>query len=138
MRTKLSIVHMARSPVGGIFRHISDLVTAQSDAGHSVGLICDSTSGGSLEETRLAALKSRLALGAARIPMGRSIGPGDVPATYSVARHLGVMEPDIVHAHGAKGGVYGRLGAALERRKGRHVAAFYAPHGGSLHYNKHS
>lgn len=136
MRTRLSIVHVARSPVGGVFRHISDLVTAQSEAGHSVGLICDSTSGGALEDTRIAALKSRLALGAVRIPMGRSIGPGDVPATYSVTRHLAEMEPDIVHSHGSKGGVYGRLAAAFQRRKGRHVAAFYAPHGGSLHYEK--
>ena len=45
------------------------------------------------------------------------------------------MRPDVVHAHGAKGGVYGRLAAAFERRKGRGVAAFYAPHGGSLHYD---
>ena len=48
------------------------------------------------------------------------------------------MQPDVVHAHGAKGGVYGRLGAAFERRKGRSVAAFYAPHGGSLHYDRGS
>ena len=27
------------------------------------------------------------------------------------------------------------LAAAIERRKGRKVAAFYAPHGGSLHYD---
>ena len=29
-----SIVHVARSPVGGIFRHIADLATAQHAAGH--------------------------------------------------------------------------------------------------------
>ena len=67
--------------------------------------------------------------------MARSIGPGDLPATLTVARHLARMQPDVVHAHGAKGGVYGRLAAAIERRKGRKVAAFYAPHGGSLHYD---
>ena len=136
MRKKLSIVHVARSPVGGIFRHISDLASAQAEAGHLVGLICDSTSGGALEDERIAALKSQLALGVSRIAMARSIGPGDLPATLSVARHLARMRPDIVHAHGAKGGVYGRLAAALERRKGRAVAAFYSPHGGSLHYDK--
>ena len=48
MRNSLSIVHVARSPVGGIFRHIADLATAQHAAGHAVGLICDSTSGGAL------------------------------------------------------------------------------------------
>ena len=66
--------------------------------------------------------------------MARSIGPGDVAAILAVARAVANMRPDVVHAHGAKGGVYGRLGAAFERRRGRTVAAFYAPHGGSLHY----
>jgi len=61
-----------------------------------------------------------------------------LPAVVTVARNLAKMRPDIVHAHGAKGGVYGRLGAFVERRKGRHVAAFYAPHGGSLHYERAS
>ena len=46
--------------------------------------------------------------------------------------------PDVMHAHGAKGGVYGRLAATIERRRGRRVAAFYAPHGGSLHYDSAS
>jgi len=138
VRNKLAIVHVARSPVGGVFRHISDLAAAQAHAGHSVGLICDSASGGPLQDERIAALTPSLALGVARTPMPRQIGPGDFPATLSVARHLSAMRPDIVHAHGAKGGVYGVLAAALERRKGRTVAAFYAPHGGSLHYERGS
>ncbi len=135
MRKQLSIVHVTRSPVGGIFRHISDLVSAQHAAGHAVGLICDSTSGGALEDERIDALKPSLSLGVARIPMARSIGPSDLAATLAVARAAAKMCPEVIHAHGAKGGVYGRLVAAFERRRGRTVAAFYAPHGGSLHYD---
>jgi glycosyltransferase involved in cell wall biosynthesis len=138
VRQKLSIVHVARSPVGGIFRHISDLASAQAAAGHAVGLICDSTSGGALEDERIAALGPSLALGAVRVPMTRAIGPGDLPATFAVARHMARRRPDVVHAHGAKGGVYGRLAAGFERRRKHPVAAFYAPHGGSLHYDKAS
>lgn len=138
MRKQLSIVHVARSPVGGIFRHIADLVHMQRTAGHAVGLICDSTSGGALEEERIAALAPHLSLGVARVPMARSIGPGDVPALVGVTRHLARMRPDVVHGHGAKGGVYGRLGAFAQRRRGGHVAAFYSPHGGSLHYERGS
>ena len=68
--------------------------------------------------------------------MARSIGPADLAATLRrVARASRRMRPDVVHAHGAKGGVYGRLAAMIERRRGRRVAAFYAPHGGSLHYD---
>ncbi len=138
MQKNLAIVHVARSPVGGIFRHISDLASAQAAAGHAVGLICDSTSGGALEDERIAALAPTLALGVARVPMTRSIGPRDLPAVFAVARQMARMRPDVVHAHGAKGGVYGRLAAFFERRRGHPVAAFYAPHGGSLHYDKGS
>jgi len=134
VRKQLSIVHVARSPVGGLFRHIIDLVTMQRAAGHAVGLICDSTSGGDLEEERIAALAPQLSLGVARVPMARSIGPGDVSALIRVARHLARMKPDVVHGHGAKGGVYGRLAGFAQRRRGGHVVAFYTPHGGSLHY----
>jgi len=135
VRQQLSIVHVTRSPVGGIFRHVSDLIRAQAAAGHSVGLICDSTSGGAFEEERIAALKPALNLGVARIKMTRGLGPGDAPALFFASRALAKMEPDVIHAHGAKGGVYGRLAAVFERRRGRVVSAFYAPHGGSLHFD---
>jgi glycosyltransferase involved in cell wall biosynthesis len=138
LRKQLNIVHVTRSPVGGIFRCIADLATMQHAAGHAVGLICDSTSGGLLEEERIAALTPSLSLGVARIPMARSIGLSDLATLLAVSRALSPMRPDVVHSHGAKGGVYGRLAAFIERRKGRQVAAFYAPHGGSLHYDRGS
>ena len=138
MRKELSIIHVARSPVGGLFRHISDLATAQSAAGHSVGLICDSTEGSPLEEARVDALAAWLKLGVTRVAMPRAIGPGDLMAAAEVARRVSAMRPEVVHSHGAKGGVYGRLAAAFQRRGGRPVTAFYAPHGGSLHYGKGS
>jgi glycosyltransferase involved in cell wall biosynthesis len=136
--TPLSIVHIARSPVGGVFRHIADLVAAQKVAGHSVGLICDSTDGGALEDGRIEALRADLALGCVRLPMRRAISPADLPAVLAVAKHVARMRPDVIHAHGAKGGFFGRLAAFIERRRGRTVAAFYNPHGGSLHYDSAS
>jgi glycosyltransferase involved in cell wall biosynthesis len=138
VRKELSILHVLRSPVGGLFRHVADLATAQRAAGHAVGVICDSEAADALQEERVAALASQMSLGVACIPMTRAIGPGDIPATLRVARRMAEVRPDIVHAHGAKGGVYGRLAAALQRRRGGPVAAFYAPHGGSLHYDARS
>jgi glycosyltransferase involved in cell wall biosynthesis len=131
----LRILHVVRSPVGGIFRHIGDLVAAQSAAGHRVGLILDSLTGGAFEAQHIARLAPDLALGAERLPMPRSIGPADAPALVAVSRHVHRQAPDVIHSHGSKGGVFGRLAAAIERRRGRKVAAFYAPHGGSLHYD---
>lgn len=135
MRKTLSILHVIRAPVGGVFRHVFDLATAQCERDHRVGLICDAETGDVLQEERIAVLATRLQLGVTRIPMPRSIGPGDIAATLRVASRIAELAPDVVHAHGAKGGVYGRIGAALLRRKGATVGAFYAPHGGSMHFD---
>jgi hypothetical protein len=71
---RLRIIHCFRDPTGGLFRHVRDLCWAQSKAGHLVGIICDSTTGGPLEEQLLAELASALALGITRVPMRRQIG----------------------------------------------------------------
>lgn len=135
---KLGIVHCLRAPVGGVFRHVRDLIAAQSAAGHAVGLVCDATTGGAHETALLAGLERDLALGLHRIPMARSIGPGDLLAAYRIARRLAPLRADVLHGHGAKGGTYARLVGSLLRADGQRVARFYSPHGGSLHFDKAS
>jgi glycosyltransferase involved in cell wall biosynthesis len=137
VRRELSIIHVLRSPVGGVFRHVTDLALAQREAGHSVGLICDSATIDALQEERIAELAPQLSFGIARVPMTRLFGPADLTATLRVGRRVGEIRPNIIHTHGSKGGVYGRLAAAMQRRRGP-LAAFYAPHGGSLHYDPRS
>lgn len=134
---KLRIVHVVRSPVGGIFRHIADLAVAQAAAGHHVGFVCDNLTGGPFEDARIADLEPHLALGAVRLPIARNIAPSDLVALAKVRGVLAPLEPDVVHAHGAKGGVFGRAAAAWLGRA-RPVARFYAPHGGSTHYDPSS
>ncbi len=124
----LKILHVFRSPVGGLFRHVLDLVDGQSARGHQVGLITDSTTGGAQAEAKLAGMADRCALGITRIPMSRHIGPGDVQAVLHTSRRIAQTRPDVVHGHGAKGAAYARLAAK------RHAITAYTPHGGSLHY----
>ncbi|PLX39322.1 MAG: glycosyl transferase [Hyphomicrobiales bacterium] len=131
----LSIVHCVRAPVGGVLRHILDLVREQHAAGHHVGLLCDSLTGGPHEERQLAEIKPYLALGMHRIAMPRSISPKDVPAALAVTRHLRTLKPDVLHGHGAKGGIFARLAGTLLRMGGHKVTRLYCPHGGSLHYS---
>jgi len=132
---RLRIVHVVRAPIGGIFRHIVDLATAQADAGHAVGVVCNSLEGGPFEDEAIADLAPKLALGAARFPMRRQVSPSDLRAIGDLMRHLGALAPDVVHGHGSKGGVFGRLIGAWLGRK-RPVARLYSPHGGSLHYDE--
>lgn len=135
MTKPLRIVHCFRSPVGGIFRHVRDLCDRQAAAGHEVGIVCDSTTGGPFEDDLFKGMQNLLALGLKRLPMQREVGPGDLAATRRVLAVLRAMRPDVLHGHGAKGGVYVRLGGTLMRLSGSRVARIYSPHGGSLHYD---
>ncbi|WP_274424711.1 glycosyltransferase family 4 protein [Chelativorans sp. YIM 93263] len=131
----MRIVHCFRSPVGGIFRHVRDLCEAQIAAGHEVGIVCDSTTGGDYEDRRLEEIGRKLPLGLIRTPMQRNVGLGDLGAAWRTLRVFRRMRPDILHGHGAKGGIYARLFGTAMRVGGRRVARLYSPHGGSLHYD---
>jgi glycosyltransferase involved in cell wall biosynthesis len=133
---KLRIVHCFRSPVGGIFRHVRDLTEAQAAAGHLVGIVCDSTTGGDLEERLFEELKPSLALGISRTPMQRHIGLGDIAAAWRTYKIIKELQPNVLHGHGAKGGVYSRVFGSLLRVFRSRVARLYTAHGGSLHYDE--
>jgi glycosyltransferase involved in cell wall biosynthesis len=135
--TQLKIVHVVRAPIGGIFRHVVDLADAQATAGHEVGIICDSSTGGRFEDDIIAKAAPRLALGATRFPMRRSVSFSDFATARRVLAHLGGLRPDVLHCHGAKGGAYGRLIAGWLGRWHR-IACIYAPHGGTLHFDANS
>lgn len=130
----LAIVHILRAPVGGLFRHVRDLARAQADAGHRVGVICDSNASDALTESRLAALAPALSLGLHRLAMSRELGPSDLTAYRGIRDLLAHLQADIAHGHGAKGGAYARLAGHALKRKASRLAAIYTPHGGSLHY----
>ena len=125
----LRILHVLRAPVGGLFRHVCDLATEQTQLGHNVGLIADSTTGGELAEQKLWALSVALKLGVSRVPMSRHGGLSDISALRSIRNHTQALKADVVHGHGAKGGAYARLGAGGAIR-------VYTPHGGSLHFSR--
>jgi glycosyltransferase involved in cell wall biosynthesis len=124
----LSILHVFRAPVGGLFRHVVDLVRGQTAAGHRVGIIADAITGGGRAEATLAEIAPLMALGITRVSMSRHLGLSDVVAVRRVAQVIRTSGADIVHGHGAKGGAYARL-------VGTRALRAYTPHGGSLHFD---
>ena len=128
------VLHILRAPVGGLFRHVRDLVPAQHELGLEVGVVCDSNASDRLTRERLDALKPSLTLGLHQIPMRRAIGIGDAHAYMRVRDVALATGADVLHGHGAKGGAYARLASASLRSHGRRAASFYTPHGGSLNY----
>jgi glycosyltransferase involved in cell wall biosynthesis len=132
----LRIIHCFRSPIGGIFRHVRDLAEFHAKAGHEVGIVCDSLTGGSFEDTLFDEIRPYLSLGLVRLPISRAVSPRDIGAFWKSYREIKSLQPDVLHGHGAKGGAIARLiGSALRVNRYR-VARLYSPHGGSLHYNR--
>jgi glycosyltransferase involved in cell wall biosynthesis len=127
----LKILHCFRAPMGGLFRHVRDLVEAQVEAGAMVGVICAREAGDVLSEDRLLALEHHCALGLHRVPMGRLPGFGDIGAIRQAGAIASELGATVLHGHGAKGGLYARLATG-----GRGVFRFYTPHGGALHYSR--
>ena len=128
----LRIVHVLRAPVGGLFRHVLDLAREQAALGHQVGLIADSLTGGARGEALLAELEPKLALGLLRLPIQRAPSPSDISVLIAISRRLAIVNPDVVHGHGSKGGLFARLaGTPFGRVDG---VRCYTPHGGSLNY----
>src|ERR1700684_569713 len=125
----LKILHILRAPLGGLFRHVIDLVQGQAKRGHQVGLFIDSTTGGARAETILEELSPCLALGFERTAIPRELNPRDVYALHRVSRRIAALKPDVLHGHGAKGAALARLGPNFG-----HGIRAYTPHGGSLVY----
>jgi glycosyltransferase involved in cell wall biosynthesis len=125
----LRILHAVRAPVGGIFRHIMDLANGQADRGHHVGIIADSLTGGERAEAALKEIAPRLKLGVHRLAIRRDPFPTDVLVWAHFMRLIKRLQPDVLHGHGAKAGVFIRL-----HGRSNDTIRVYTPHGGSLHF----
>ncbi|MHB1101220.1 MAG: glycosyltransferase [Devosia sp.] len=130
----LRILQILRAPVGGLFRHVGDLTQGLAARGHEVGIVIDSLSADALTAARLETLKAAAKLGIHSLPMPRVIGFGDLTTPPRLRRLAKELEIDVLHGHGAKGGLNARLAAAGV--KGR--IALYTPHGGVLHFGPSS
>lgn len=130
-RSPLRVLHILRHPMGGLFRHVCDLIEGQQDAGVMTGVVCaEPPPGNAVSHAMLQKLECRCGLGMHIVPMGRLPGVGDLRTLERIGNLAGRLRPDILHGHGAKGGAYARLLSS------RHSAIrLYTPHGGALHYS---
>jgi glycosyltransferase involved in cell wall biosynthesis len=120
----MRVMHILRSPVGGLFRHVRDLTEAQIAAGATLGIVVSDEVGGGGEAV-LEKLRPMLKLGLHKLPIHRLPHPSDVKSVTAVRSLINEHKIDIAHGHGAKGGLLARFSK---------TASVYTPHGGSLHY----
>jgi glycosyltransferase involved in cell wall biosynthesis len=125
----LRILHVVRTPVGGIFRHILDLANGQVERGHHVGIVADTLTGGARAIEALAEIGPHLKLGVHRFAIRREPALADALVWLRFGRLVRRLGPDVLHGHGAKAGALVRLGTAPQG-----TIRVYTPHGGSLHY----
>ena len=130
----LRILQILRAPVGGLFRHVGDLTQGLAERGHQIGVVVDSLSADALTTERLDALRPVAKLGIHSVPMPRVIGPGDLTTPFRIRRLAGELQVQVLHGHGAKGGLNARLAAAGVRER----VALYTTHGGVLHFPPNS
>ena len=125
----LRIIEVLRAPVGGLFRHVADLTAELAARGHEIGIVAD-TEGDARTDEKFAALAPLAHLGIHRLPMPRLLGAADLTTPLAIRNLARRLEVDLIHGHGAKGGLEARLVRAIGGAK----AALYTPHGGVLHY----
>jgi hypothetical protein len=121
--------------VGGIFRHVRDLTEAQVAAGHKVGIVCDSTTGGDYE----AAIRPDGRTAGARSCTARRCSATSAPATSPPpGEHTRIIKNcSRMFCTGTAprvASIRALFGSLLRVSRSR-VARFYSPHGGSLHYD---
>lgn len=108
----LKILHVLRAPIGGLFRHVVDLVHGQIARGHRVGIVADSLAGNARSREVFSSLAPLLALGPTLTPIHRPFGPQDLSAAWHITKRVRRAAPDVIHGHGAKGGAFARLAFA--------------------------
>ncbi|WP_339833179.1 glycosyltransferase family 4 protein [uncultured Parvibaculum sp.] len=124
------VLHVMRLPMGGLFRHVHDLVAGQQAAGIAAGVVCATPPNDGVSAARIATLEARCGLGLHVVPMSRLPGFGDLSNMREVGALIARLQPDVIHGHGAKGGLLARLVPA-----GKDAVRIYTPHGGTLHYS---
>jgi glycosyltransferase involved in cell wall biosynthesis len=118
---KKTIVQILRAPIGGIRKHVYDIVGNLDPEEFELVLITD------LSDADLAvpAVKDLTLI---NMPIIDKPTFGDLVNLFRIYRFLYGKKIDVIHGHGAKGGLYARIVSHFLRTK-----CIYTPHGGSLH-----
>jgi glycosyltransferase involved in cell wall biosynthesis len=123
---KRKVVQIVRTPVGGIRKHILSIVEGLSDE-YEMILILD-TSGADSRYFDFINDPKNKRIKVYDLRILDQPGPRDLLNLFKVLLIMKNISPDVIHGHGAKGGLYARLvGFFLG------IKVIYTAHGGSVH-----
>jgi len=126
---KIKIVHVLEACLGGIGKHVIDLINGIDKDKYDIVLVYSKRRIDEKFQNEILSIKFK-GVNSYEISMSRSISIlKDFMSLVSLIRILKFEKPNILHLHGAKAGALGRLASLL--LKDSHV--IYNPHGGSFH-----
>lgn len=124
MTSHPAVIQILRAPIGGIRKHVFDIMMNLADGAMPQILITNVND----SDRDLDFLISTPHVRVIHVDIYESPGFSDVKNLLKIYKILREIPISSIHGHGAKGGLYARLVSFFLRRK-----CFYTPHGGSLH-----
>jgi glycosyltransferase involved in cell wall biosynthesis len=121
MHDKKVIVQILRAPIGGIRKHVFDILEYFSDKNVELVFITNIDD----SDAKIPAYSN---LKTFNITIKDKPELNDLFNLIKIYKILKTFNVDVIHGHGAKGGIYARVLAFLLGAK-----CIYTPHGGSLH-----
>ena len=125
--SKIHVLQIAGSQVGGIRKHIHAIIKYLPEEAFVQSYAYSTRINDATFRQEVAQFRERGRV-LLPLPILRNPHPLDVANLARLIRLVRAARVDIVHGHGAKGGLYARLLAMCTG-----VKAIYTPHGGSLH-----
>jgi len=125
-RCVIKVLQILGDPTGGIRKHVHEIIQSSSQYNCEAHYI----HGGTLDAVGKGDIKKFNFNGVHRVQLRILKKPhlSDLFNIVAIARYCRLHEIDIIHGHGAKGGIYCRLVGLLVG-----VPSIYTPHGGSVH-----
>lgn len=118
------VVQILRAPIGGIRKHVLDILDEISNEQVRQIFITNLSD----TDVDLSYLKNNKNIEVFHVDIHESPGIGDLQNIVHIFKILKNKNVNVIHGHGAKGGLYARALAKILKAK-----CIYTPHGGSLH-----
>lgn len=124
---KIHVLQVVGDPVGGIRKHVHSIIEGLDETTFVQSYAHSLTSVDAKFELDIEKFKHQLKR---VIPLAVRKRPGlrDLVNLYILVKYVRLAKVDIIHGHGAKGGLYARIVGRI-----CHIKSVYTPHGGVAH-----
>ena len=122
----INVIQILGDPTGGIRKHVHEIIKSSFEYGFNIhyihGSTLDSVAKIDINEFKLKGVKALLQ------NITKKPHVSDVKNIYTLVSYCRLNNINVIHGHGAKGGIYCRIVGLLAG-----VPSIYTPHGGSVH-----